>query len=126
MNTKYVKEWIEKAEQDYQTILILSRQRKKFLPDVICYHAHQCIEKFLKGLLASQGMKVPKTHNLIFLTEPSVKNHPELELMKDVLRELDQYAVESRYPGERATKEEAKQAVKQVKDIRKIFLIKLS
>ena len=125
MSVKYVKEWIEKAEQDYQTILILSRQRKRFLPDVICYHAHQCIEKYLKGLLASQDIKVPKTHNLIFLVEQLVKNHPELELIKDALRDLNQYAVELRYPGETATKEEAKQAAKHIKEIRKTLLNKL-
>lgn len=125
MSVKYVKEWVEKAEQDYQTILILSRQRKKFLPDVICYHAHQCIEKYLKGFLAAQGIKIPKTHNLIFLMEQLVKSYPELELIKDALRDLNQYAVELRYPGETATKKDASQAAQHVKDIRKLFLVKL-
>ena len=126
MNSKYVKEWIEKAEEDYQALLILFQQRRRFLSDVICYHAHQSIEKYLKGLLAMGGIKVPKTHNLIFLEEQLIKNHPELELIKDSLRNLNQYAVELRYPGERATKEEAKQAVSQAKEIRKILLVKLS
>ena len=42
MSPEYVTEWIDKAEQDYQTVLILSRQRKNPLPDIICFHAHQC------------------------------------------------------------------------------------
>lgn len=56
MSLKYAKEWQDKAEQDYQTIVILARQRKKALPDIICYHAHQCIEKYLKALLAKHGL----------------------------------------------------------------------
>ena len=51
MNPKYVKEWKDKAEQDYQAIPILSRQRSKKLPDIVCFHAHQCLEKYLKALI---------------------------------------------------------------------------
>ncbi len=126
MKIKYIQEWIAKAEQDYQTILILSRQRKKILPDIMCYHAHQCVEKYLKGLLAKHTGKVPKTHNLIFLADELISCEPELESTKDILRNLNRYAVELRYPGESATKQEAKSAVKQIKQIRKILRSKLS
>ena len=125
MNLEYVKEWKEKAEQDYQTVMILLRQERNFLPDVICYHSHQCVEKYLKGLLSKHGIKVPKTHDLVFLADQLRTGDPELELMKDVLRDFNRFAVEMRYPGESATKKEAKQAAKQLKEIRKILLVKL-
>ena len=31
MSPEYVQEWLEKAEQDYQTVLLISRQKKRFL-----------------------------------------------------------------------------------------------
>ncbi len=125
MNRKHIKEWIEKAEQDYQTIIILSRQKKNLLPDIICYHAHQCAEKYLKGLLEKHEIKVPKTHDLIFFADKLAEISPDLELIKDILRELNRYAIELRYPGESATKAEAKQAVVYIKQIRKVLLEKM-
>lgn len=126
MSVNYAKEWIEKADQDYQTILILSRQRKEILSEVICYHAQQCAEKYLKGVWAKHDIKIPKTHNLIFLQERLLKDYPDLELIKDILRDLNKYAVELRYPGETVTKQEAKRAMKQVKEVRKFLLSKLN
>ena len=125
MKVKYLKEWICKAEQDYHTILLLSRERKNLLPDIICFHAQQCVEKYLKSLLVKHGLKVPKTHNLIYLKEQLIKYEPELEFEEDILRDLNQYAVEFRYPGEMATKREAREAIKKANKLRKIFLDKL-
>lgn len=125
MSPEYLKEWVEKAEQDYQAVMLLSRQRKRSLPDIICFHAHQCIEKYLKALLAKHGHKIQKTHDIVFLVDQLKQVEPELELLRDVLRKLNRYAVEFRYPGEGATRHEAKWAVKQIKEIRKIFLPKV-
>jgi HEPN domain-containing protein len=69
MSRKYAKEWRQKAEEDYLTIVVLSRQRKRRLPDVICFHGQQCVEKYLKALLAKHNIKVPKSHDLEFLTD---------------------------------------------------------
>ena len=104
---------------------LLSRQKKKFLPDIICFHGHQCIEKYLKALLAKHSQKIPKTHDLIFLADQLKKIESDLEFIRDLLRELNRYAVEFRYPGEGATSFEAKRIIKQVQEIRKILLIKL-
>ena len=126
MNLKYVQEWKEKAEHDYQAVDILLKQRTNFLPDIICYHVHQCIEKYLKGLLAKHEIKIPKTHDLIFLVDELQKKESDLELMRDILRKLNRFAVEMRYPGESATRREAIEAARQIKEIRKILLTKLS
>lgn len=125
MSPERVHEWVEKAEQDYQTVLILSRQRKKILPDSICFHAHQCAEKYLKALLAKNNLAIPKTHDLIFLVDQLRGMEPELELNRDILRDMNHYAVESRYPGEKASVQEAESAIKHIKELHKIFLVKL-
>jgi len=126
MSLKYDKEWIKKAEQDYQTIIILSRQRKNNLSDIVCYHAHQCIEKYLKALLAKHKISIPKTHDLLFLIDRLIIPESDLGLIKDVVRELNGYAVELRYPGESTTTRDAKRAFKHVQQLRKTFSAKLN
>lgn len=121
MSPRHVSEWIAKAEEDYQTVLILSRQRKNFLPDSICFHSHQCAEKYLKALLVKNNLAVPKTHDLIFLLDQSKGVESELELNRDILRDMNRYAVEFRYPGEKASVQEAKTAIRQVKELHRIF-----
>lgn len=111
MNPEYAEEWIEKAEQDYQTILLLSRQKKKFLPDIICFHAHQCVEKYLKALWVKHNHHIVKTHDLVFLVDRLKKEEPGLELTRDILRKLNRYSVKFRYPGEGATRAEAKWSI---------------
>ena len=42
-------EWVDKAEADYQSAVALGRRRKAPLPDIVCYHCQQCVEKYLKA-----------------------------------------------------------------------------
>jgi HEPN domain-containing protein len=44
-------EWVNKAEADYQSAVALHRRRKAPLPDIVCYHCQQCVEKYLKAYL---------------------------------------------------------------------------
>jgi len=46
-----VREWVGKAEGDFATAVRESRARKHPNPDAVCFHAQQCIEKYLKGVL---------------------------------------------------------------------------
>ena len=47
-------EWIEKAEGDYITTQKLLPTTNPQLYDIICFHAQQCIEKYLKAWLQEQ------------------------------------------------------------------------
>jgi HEPN domain-containing protein len=49
-------EWVKKAENDYDTVLLLLRSRKRGRFDTICFHCQQCIEKYLKGRLVEAGL----------------------------------------------------------------------
>jgi len=44
-------EWVEKAEADYRTAEREARVRKAPSHDVVCFHAQQCAEKYLKAFL---------------------------------------------------------------------------
>ena len=58
------RQWVEKAEKDYRSALRELRSHKDPNYDDGCFHAQQCIEKYLKALLQENGTAFPKTHQL--------------------------------------------------------------
>ncbi|MDO8730709.1 MAG: HEPN domain-containing protein [Candidatus Omnitrophota bacterium] len=119
MKSKLVREWVLKAEEDYFTVEVLTRQRKKRVHNSVCFHAQQCAEKYLKALLVSHKVPVRKTHDLGDLADTLQSYEPTLTLIADLLDGLTPYAAENRYPGEDATGREAKAASKAMKEIRR-------
>ena len=119
MNGKIVKEWIKKAEQDYVASKTLIRKRSIIVYDVICFHCHQCVEKYLKAFLTLKGIRFPKSHDLIMLHNLVSQNDGTFELIKDVIKPLNGYAVQFRYPGDEAHKKDAQQAYKRMEEARK-------
>jgi len=63
-----VREWMAKAEGDFQAALSLMRVRKHPNYDAVAFHAQQCIEKLLKGALIRRKTVPPKIHNLVELS----------------------------------------------------------
>lgn len=124
MPEKLVKEWIAKAEEDYKTVLTLNRQKKHKLPNSICFHCQQCIEKYLKAFLIYNEFKPPRTHDLRKLNDIAVNFNSSLKNIYDFLEQLNPYSVEFRYPGDSATQKEAKQAVQAMKKARKVLIKK--
>lgn len=118
MTTPYVREWVAKAEEDYLSAEALLRRRQRPLPNSVCFHAHQCTEKYLKAVLAKHRRTIRKTHDLIRLLEEAVALDGQFELIRDALRMLNPYAVEFRYPGEGATAAEARRAVRLMHTVR--------
>ena len=126
MSEKLVKEWIAKAEDDYKTALTLNRQRKHKLPNPICFHCQQCIEKYLKAFLVYNKFKPPRTHDLRKLNDIAVSFDSSLNNIYNLLEQLNPYSVEFRYPGDSATLKEAKQAVQAMKKAREILIKKFA
>ena len=114
------KEWIDKGEDDF---IVVNRQSKAKIPvyDAICFHTQQCIEKYMKALLQENNIEFEKVHDLGILLEKSKGFIPSLEKHKEKLIELSSFAVEIRYPGIRATKEEAENSISIMRKIRKII-----
>lgn len=113
-----VRDWVVKAEEDYETARFLVRKRKPNLSNAVCFHAQQCAEKYLKAFLVFHRIAFPKTHDLLDLLELTKKADPTLELLRSDLAHLEPYAVEVRYPGEFATRQEAKRSVRVMAHIR--------
>jgi|PlaIllAssembly_1097288.scaffolds.fasta_scaffold1288512_1 HEPN domain-containing protein len=121
-----VREWIVKAEQDYQTAEVMSRKRKVPVTDVVGFHSQQCIEKYLKALLVLKKQDFPKTHDLIELLEIAIKKEPLLDAIRLDLRILNPFSVQFRYPGESATLEESRMALTAMRRARKYITERLA
>ena len=106
-----LKEWIEKAEEDYGVALREIRARKNPALNAVCFHAQQCVEKYLKAVHAREGVPFIKTHDLDVLLTGCTDRHPFWAVFRDDLKRLSRYAVQFRYPGESADREEAIAAV---------------
>jgi len=112
--------WVKKAEEDYETAISLARKRHS-VPNSVCFHCEQCIEKYLKALLISHRIYFPKTHDLLELLKLVLPVEPLLQGLEEALQNLNPYAAAFRYPGEEATIKEAKEAVKVMKYLRNLL-----
>ncbi len=119
------REWVDKAEGDFHTASREVRVRKAPNYDAVCFHCQQCAEKYLKAYLQEQGQRFPPVHDLIELLELCLLYDGTFELQRDLLKDLTRYAVEFRYPGELATKEEARTTVKAMRAVRAFLRQKL-
>ena len=95
---KLTREWISKAEEDY---LVATRELKAKPPalDAVCFHAQQCVEKYMKAILQENEIDFEKIHDLDVLLQRCQQFIPELEEYRDDLIKLSAYAVDIRYPG---------------------------
>jgi HEPN domain-containing protein len=106
-----LKEWIDKAEGDLIVALREYRARKAPNHDAACFHAQQCVEKYLKAVLMNERIPIRRTHDLVSLLQECLPNHPLWDAMRPDLERLSQSAVKVRYPGESATREQASRAI---------------
>lgn len=117
---KLTKEWIEKAEKDF---LVAEREIRSDSPvyDAICFHSQQCVEKYLKAVLQEKEVFIEKTHDLGVLGEQVKKFLSTVGDVMEKLERLSEYAVEIRYPGIDATKEEAEESFSTCCEVRKMI-----
>ena len=106
-----VREWIAKAEGDYATATRELGAANSPNYDAACYHAQQCIEKLMKGLLTNLAASPPKTHDLVHLGQLLVAVCPEWSWPVEELRFVSRAAVMSRYPGEAAEHKDAEETL---------------
>jgi len=114
-----VREWIEKAEEDYAVALREHRVRKLPSHGAVCFHAQQCIEKYLKAVLTQRGIAFAKIHDLAMLLTPCLGAFPLWQALIGDMKRLSNHAVRFRYPGESADKSDAATAVRIMKACRR-------
>jgi len=112
-------QWVEKAEHDLTTASYTLRLRANCPTDTVCFHAQQCVEKYLKALLVLNDVEFGRTHHisaLLSLLPPSIRP----QMTPEEQERFTEYTVTTRYPGDYdpITREEAKQAVQIARRVR--------
>jgi HEPN domain-containing protein len=108
---------VRKAEADYRGARSLAAS-EPLLHDLVCFHCQQCAEKYLKALLEELGIAVAKTHDLDKLVTVLRPHHRGLGSLRRGLRFLTEFAVDTRYPGNSASKRQTVAALRWVERVR--------
>jgi len=113
-------EWINKAEEDY-IIAIRESKTEPVIYNAVCFHCQQCVEKYLKAYLQEINIEFEKTHDIGFLYEKVKDKLTDLSDLKDDFNELSLWAVEIRYPGISAEKEDADKSINTMIKVREVI-----
>lgn len=117
-----VREWIAKAEGDFDVATREHGVTDSPSHDAVCFHCQQCIEKLMKGLLIQCGRTPPKVHDLVVLHELLDSACAGWAWDVDELRFLSRSAVHARYPGETADAPRASRAHRLAQRMRTLLL----
>jgi HEPN domain-containing protein len=94
------------------------RARRHPNHDSACFHAQQCVEKYLKARRQEAGLAFPKTHDLLELLKRLLTVEPAWTMLNPQLIQLANYAVVFRYPGSSASKADARKALAACRAVR--------
>jgi HEPN domain-containing protein len=94
---KSVQEWLGISEYDLETASAMLKAGRYLYVAFMC---QQAIEKLLKAIYVYSKSKLPdRTHNLLYLID--ILNIDIKNSDRELLSKLNQFYLESRYPGER-------------------------
>lgn len=104
------KDWLVKAERDFGSMQ-WEMQAPAINYDAVVFHAQQCVEKLMKGILVSNAIQFEKTHELNILAHLVKQARGAWTWNPDDLAAIQPGAVLLRYPGYNATPEDAQRAI---------------
>lgn len=113
------REWVTKAENDLKTAVHTLTMGEDCPTDMVCFHAQQCVEKYLKASLVFNSIDFPKIHDIGELVA-LLPQATSLDTTIEEQRRLTEYATVTRYPGdyEPISLVEAREAVEIAQRIR--------
>ncbi len=91
--------WYAKASADLEMARRALGPDQPF-PDMACFHAQQCAEKYLKGYLVAHDVPFRFVHDLGYLINLCSGLDPAFEDLRPAARFLNAYIATSRYPVE--------------------------
>ncbi|GEM_PF-744547 len=118
--------WRNFADEDLHAARVLSTSEDaEALAHIVTFHAHQAVEKYLKGLLVAYGEEPPRIHVLPELLRRATRYVSDLDKreLRSAVINLHDYYVPSRYPAEVGgptgpiTSEEATEAIAWAEEI---------
>lgn len=114
------REWIAKAEGEWNAAGLLFRARKHPSYEAACFHAQQCIEKYLKARIEEAGT-FERSLDRKKLLGLALSIEPSWNVMRQNMVFLTDFSLESLYPGSSATKAQAKEAIKRCGAARRVI-----
>jgi HEPN domain-containing protein len=93
--SRYWKEWLNKAEKDLQRV---EKRLENGDTEDATFHLQQAIEKYLKGYLLSKGWKFKPVHDLERLLDEIIQFDTNFEQFREVCQRINPYYIEERYP----------------------------
>lgn len=99
----FIKQWLIKANED---LLVVDRLTEFGIiaKSTVCFHCQQAVEKFLKAFLIANGFDIKKTHNIEYLLSECSDIDEEFNDIDP--KELSDFSVDARYPGDMYTPNE--------------------
>ena len=131
MNEELANRYIIKADNDLKTAkdeIITDNPAT----DAVCFHAQQCVEKYLKAYLVFNGkdiLKPLKNHNIEVLLIACKEIDNSFNYLIEInAHELTDYAIEIRYPDDfyLPSVEESNQAIETAEKVKEFILNKLN
>lgn len=114
------REWLLKADNDLANAAHTLKLGAGCPTDTVCFHAQQCVEKYLKAALVWEGIDFPKTHDLERLLA-LVPAETRPDLTDEEQARLTEYATGARYPGwEEISLAAARRAVAVARRVRRL------
>lgn len=120
MNSQ-VQAWLDKAEEDWLAGNWLLEKASPVTTPAL-FHLQQCVEKLLKAYLISRSIDFERKHDLGYLL--LLAEDKEFVSYRDLVDELNPFAVEIRYPGDLPvfSKEAARRILDRVGEFRSVVL----
>ena len=85
------------------------------------FHAQQCVEKSLKARLEEAAIPFGRTHDLLVLHQLLLPLEPGWAVLQPLLIFLNPFAIAYRYPGMTATKANAREALRNWREVRRVL-----
>src|SRR6056297_680023 len=109
---KQAESWLEAARSD----LIVTEEivDREDVDHMVAFHSQQAIEKSYKAALEEYDQLIPKTHNIITLSK-KVEKIIEIEIDEDLIDQLNDLYIDSRYPTDVGFLPDGKPSVEKAK-----------
>ena len=114
MVKKEVKEWLSRAEKDFEEAKFLFNHNRPL--EYVALFLHQAVEKYPKGFLIKNGWELEKTHDLVKLVRDATKFDKSFGKFIPLMEGMADYYIESRYPVSYLVEYTKKEIEKSVKD----------
>lgn len=116
-------QWIRLGEHDIREAQRALAENDDPAYEIVCFHAQQTVEKYLKAVLCYRKVQFPITHDLAKLVQ-LLPLEVRQKLQLEDIAHLTPYAVNSRYPGVDIpeTREDADFAITTARHVREALL----